>query len=97
MSRSPLQKLEFSSDVLDAMNALKAAGAVPKWGCESPEAGAAGTTRQNKFNGELKMAGIKVRARWIIGEGWLGGASVAGYSRLSWLCKQTYAVAYQRR
>lgn len=42
------------------MNALKAAGAVPKWGCESPESGAAGTTRQNKFNGELKMAGIKV-------------------------------------
>lgn len=52
-------KLEFSSDILDAMNALKAAGAVPKWGCESPESGGAGTTRQNKFNGELKMAGIK--------------------------------------
>jgi hypothetical protein len=55
-----VQKLEYSSDVLDAMNALKAAGAVPKWGCESPESGSAGTTRQNKFNGELKMAGIKV-------------------------------------
>lgn len=41
------------------MNALKAAGAVPKWGAESPESGAAGTARQNKFNGELRMAGIK--------------------------------------
>lgn len=58
------QKLEYSSDILDAMNALRAAGAVPKWGCESPESGAAGTTRQNKFNGELKMAGIKVSAGW---------------------------------
>eukprot|EP00775_Hariotina_reticulata_P006078 gene6078-6317_t len=67
-----LQKLEFSSDVLAAMNDLKAVGAVPKWGCETPEAAAAAaadssvqsgpagpSVRRNVFMGELKQMGIK--------------------------------------
>jgi hypothetical protein len=61
------QKLEFSSDILDALNGLKAAGAVPKWGAEAPEARggdaaapASGPwSRRNVFAGELRQMGIK--------------------------------------
>eukprot|EP00878_Enallax_costatus_P027019 GHUV01029045.1.p2 GENE.GHUV01029045.1~~GHUV01029045.1.p2 ORF type:complete len:121 (-),score=38.77 GHUV01029045.1:453-815(-) len=61
------QKLEFSADILAAMNDLKAAAAVPKWGSESPEAAAAAdssnsygpTSRRNVFMGELRQMGIK--------------------------------------
>lgn len=64
-----LQKLEFSADILAVMNDLNKAGAVPKWGRESPEAhsddsssnsGLTGpTARRNVFMGELKQMGIK--------------------------------------
>jgi hypothetical protein len=33
-----LQKLEYSADILSALKDLQAAAALPKWGCESPEA-----------------------------------------------------------
>jgi hypothetical protein len=54
-----LQKLEFSSDVLAAMNDLKEAGAVPKWGCEAPEAAAAAAAANS--NAQLDPAGPSAR------------------------------------
>lgn len=58
-----LQKLEYSADVLAAMNALKEAGAIPKWG----SAAASGTlSRRNVFMGELKQMGIKNPDRMAI-------------------------------
>lgn len=64
-----MQKLEFSADILAAMNDLKAAAVIPKWGSESPEAAAAAddgssssygpTSRRNVFVGELRQMGIK--------------------------------------
>lgn len=62
LPKTKLQKFEYSSDVLDALNALKAAGGVPKWGSEAPEAGAAGASRRSVMQGELRQAGIKVCA-----------------------------------
>jgi hypothetical protein len=67
------------------MNALKAAGAVPKWGCESPESGAAGTTRQNKFNGELKMAGIKVGVLGRLRKHSLSGPAEGATTTVLWV------------
>lgn len=64
----PSMKLEFSADILSALKDLQAAAALPKWGCESPEAqagqeqagGFAGpSARRNVFMGELKQMGIK--------------------------------------
>jgi hypothetical protein len=58
-----LQKLEYSADVLAAMNALQAAGAIPKWG----SAATSGTlSRRNVFMGELKQMGIKSPDRMAI-------------------------------
>ncbi|KAF8066189.1 ACS8 [Scenedesmus sp. PABB004] len=59
----PSMKFEYSADVLRAMNTLKAAGLVPKWGAEAPDeaGGDAGgpAARRNVFMGELKQMGIK--------------------------------------
>lgn len=48
--------MDAASDVMDAMKALREAGAVPKWGAvlEAPPA------RSNVFLGELKRVGVKV-------------------------------------
>lgn len=47
------QKLDYSKDVLTAMQALQAAGAVPQWGSEQSEA----LVRRNVFMGELRQVG----------------------------------------
>lgn len=49
--------MEAAGDVMDAMNALRDAGAVPKWGAVLAEPPA----RCNVFLGELKRVGIKVQ------------------------------------
>mmetsp|Transcript_12439 Transcript_12439/g.37406 ORF Transcript_12439/g.37406 Transcript_12439/m.37406 type:complete len:338 (-) Transcript_12439:3-1016(-) len=51
----PSEKYNASSDVLEAMKALKESGAIKKWGKIADE----GVTRRNVFLGELKKVGIK--------------------------------------
>ncbi len=87
----PSMKFDYSADVLSAMEALKAAGAAPKWG-----AGTEGLTRRNVFQGELRQVGIKQPVG-----GWNAGATplvnrcmvlhVQGVQlQLSWTCLHSY-------
>lgn len=67
----PSQKLAYSSDVLDALKALKAAGEAPAWGSVFGSDGGDGAeaeeasgerqmyTRRSVMPGELRQAGIK--------------------------------------
>ena len=50
------QKLDFSADVKASFEALRAAGALPKWGAGTA---ALPTPRRNVFPGELRQMGVK--------------------------------------